>query len=53
MKLDSKNQNVIQKQNQVCEKVIQLILSLKVPAHTVLEAVNQYVDNQSSQTKRS
>ena len=42
MKLESKDGRLANQQNQVCEKVIQLILSLQVPSHTVIAAVVEY-----------
>jgi len=44
-KQDSKDGKLsTKKMNQVCEKVIQMILSLQVPAHTVIAAVTEYVE---------
>lgn len=46
MKLDTKDSRTAKKHNQICEKVIQMILSLQVPAHTVIAAVNSFADEE-------
>ena len=43
MEISRKNIEEVQKSNEICEKVIQIILCLQIPAHTVIEAINSYV----------
>lgn len=43
----------VRPQNLNCEKVIQIILSLRVPAHEVIAAVNQRIESSQTRAVRS
>ena len=50
MEISTKNQDEIHKSNEVCEKVVQLLLCLQVPAHTVINAINVYIDEEQGES---
>ena len=46
-KFQAEKEKRMRRESQECEKILQLILSLQMPAHTVLNAVNLMIEENS------
>ena len=46
-KFQAEKEKRMRRESQECEKILQLILSLQMPAHTVLSAVNLMIEENS------